>query len=224
MNNAKTALIILIMALFSGCIFYPANRPRTDHYYINPRKNLFSVGKIAIVELYNNSSSPQIALDTTEALFQALQKKQIFSINVVRQNNPQWKSLSLDINSKYTVEKFDSVQKTLSCNAIMLGTITHYQPYPHMVIGLKLKLIDLKDGRLLWALEQIWDTADKKIEQRIKKYFQYQVRSGFAPLQEQVVTISTVKFVKFVAYEVSETFNPAPKPFLDMIPIVGYLK
>ena len=217
MNNKITAIII-ISALLTGCTYYPATHPKTDHYYINPQKDIFSVGKVAIVELENNSSSPQIAMETTEAIFQAMQKKQIFSISVVRQSDPAWKNLNMDINSKYDIQKFSDVQDALKCNAALLGTITYYQPFPHMAIGLRLKLVDLDDGKLLWALEQIWDTADKTTEKCIKNYFQHQVRSGCAPLGEQVVTISTSKFVKFVAYEVSETLKPSPLPVFDMIP------
>ncbi len=218
MNKKYAAILIIITSLMTGCTYYPETHSQTDHYYINPQKDLFSVGKVAIVELENNSRSPQIAPVTTEAIFQAMQKKQIFSINIVRQSETTWKNLNLDINSKYDARKFSEVQDALKCNAALLGTITHYQPFPHMAIGLKLKLIDLEDGKLLWALEQIWDTADKTTEKRIKKYFKYQIRSGYAPLREQVVTISTAKFVKFVAYEVSETMKPSPVPVLDMIP------
>jgi hypothetical protein len=74
-----------------------------------------------------------------------------------------------------------------------------------MAIGLRLKLVDLRDGQLLWALEQIWDSSDKTTEHRIKSYFKYQMRSGFAPLREQLVAISPLEFIKFVAYEVAET-------------------
>jgi hypothetical protein len=216
MNKKNAAILIIITSLMAGCTYYPETHSQTDHYYIN--KDLYAVGKVAIVELENKSSSPQIAPDTTEAIFQAMQKKQIFSVNVVQQNDSAWKNLNLDINTKYDTRKFGEVQEALKCNAALLGTITHFQPFPHMAIGLRLKLIDLEDGKLLWALEQIWDTADKTTEKRIKKYFQYQVRSGYAPLREQVVTISTAKFVKFVAYEVSETMKPSPIPVLDMIP------
>ena len=219
MNN-KQAAIIIISALLAGCTYYPDSHQKSDYYYINPQKDLFSVGKVAIVELENNSSSPQIAQEATEAIFQAMQKKQIFSINVVQQSDPAWKNLNLDINSKYDTKKFSDIQDALKCNAALLGTITHYQPFPHMAIGLRLKLIDLEDGKLLWALEQIWDTADKSTEKCIKNYFQYQVRQGDSPLGAQVVTISTSKFVKFVAYEVSETMKPSSLPLfeLDRIP------
>ena len=93
----------------------------------------------------------------------------------------------------------------LNCNALLAGTVTSYQPYPHLSIGLRLKLIDLADGQLLWAFEQIWDTTDKTTEKRIKEYFQTQIISGITPLHEQLVVVSSLKFVKFVAYEVAKT-------------------
>jgi len=63
----------------------------------------------------------------------------------------------------------------------------------------------LRDGQLLWALEQVWDSVDKTTEYRIKKYFQSQKRSDFAPLYERLAVVSPLEFIKFVGYEVSET-------------------
>jgi hypothetical protein len=77
-----------------------------------------------------------------------------------------------------------------------------------MALGLRLKLIDLTDGQLLWGLEQIWDTADHSIEKRIEQYFKNELRSGVASLREELVVISSLRFGKFVAYEVAETLGP----------------
>ena len=82
---------------------------------------------------------------------------------------------------------------------------TEFGPYPHMTIGLRLKLLDLRDGQLLWALEQVWDSADKTTESHIKDYFLSQKRTGYAPLHEQLATVSSLEFIKFVSYEVAET-------------------
>ena len=41
-----------------------------------------------------------------------------------------------------------------------------------------------------------------------KHYFHSQMRLGFAPLQEQLVVVSSLKFIKFVAYETAETLQP----------------
>jgi hypothetical protein len=196
---------LLLLILLSGCGIYRAPRPAVDYCYLNPDKDLFAVGKVVIVELDNESSYPQASVDVTEALFKALQKKQLFSLNVVRQNNPAWRSLQLDLDSPYTLEQLFAVHETLRCDAMLIGTITGYRPYPHMTIGLRLKLVDLKDGQLLWAIEQVWDSADKTTENRIKDYFKTQMRSGSGRLRERLVTVSQLEFIKFVVSETAET-------------------
>ena len=204
-HHASRITILLLPILLSGCQFYRVAAPATDYYYLNPDKDLSSIGRVAVVELDNDSGYPQISADVTESLFQALQKRQVFGLNTVRQSDPSWRSLQLDIDSTYSLEQLSAIRKTLKCDAVLIGTVTEFKPYPHMAIGLRLRLVDLKDGQLLWALEQIWDSADKTTEYRIKNYFKSQMRSGFAPLRERLVAISSLKFVKFVTYEVAET-------------------
>lgn len=202
-------ILILSTVLMSGCItYYSSSPPEADYYYINPNKSLSAIGRVTIVELDNDSSYPKISNDITEKLYQALQKKQIFGLTVVPQDDSLWRSLQLDLdsNSRYTLDEIISIRETLKCDAMLLGTITEFRPYPHMIIGLRLKLLDLRDGQLLWALEQIWDSADKTTEYRIKNYFRSHKRSGYAPLKEQLVSVSSLEFIKFVSYEVAETF------------------
>ena len=206
--HASRFTILLLSVLLSGCGIYEFSAPPTDYYYLNPNKDLSSVGRTVLLELYNNSSYSQISADTTEALFQSLQKKQIFSLTVVHKNNPAWQSLQLDLNTAYTLEQLSSMRKTLKCDAVLVGTVTRFEPFPHMAIGLRLKLIDLADGQLLWALEQIWDTADKTTENRIKNYYRRHTLLGSASLRKKLGTVSPLKFVKFVAYETAETLQP----------------
>jgi len=219
MDNQKTMLpapnamqrflatgILLSLALLAGCnIIYKPHVKQPGHYYVNPQKKLPAVGRAILVELDNDSSYPQISADMTEALFQAMQKRQVFSVAIVRQTDPDWRSLQIHADTPYTIEQLGAMRRTLKCNAVMVGTVTTYQPYPHMSIGLRLRLVDLADGQLLWAFEQIWDTTDKATEKRIANYFQAHIRSGFAPMREQLVAVSSLNFVKFVAYEVAET-------------------
>lgn len=184
----------------------PVSKPLPQyHYYLNPGKDLPSIGRVALISLANESSYPQISADITEALFRALQKKQVFGLTTVHQDDPAWRSMQLNPNDTYALDQLVAMRKTLKCNAVLIGTITEFKPYPHMVVGLRLKILDLRDGQLVWALEQIWDIADKTTEKRIKKYFQEQLRAGYAPLNEQLATISSLNFIKFVAYEVSTT-------------------
>lgn len=203
---ARTVAILLVLTLAAGChVIYKPAAIEPDYYYVNPQKNLPTVGRVVLVELDNNSTYPQISEDLADALFQALQKKHIFSVMAITQTDPVWRSLQVDPDARHSTEQLTAMRSALKCNALLTGTVTSYQPYPHLSIGLRLKLIDLADGQLLWAFEQIWDTTDKTTEKRIKDYFQDQIRSGITPLHEQLVVISSLKFIKFVTYEVAKT-------------------
>ena len=215
MNNSKVVLLFLLPVLLSGCSIFEST---ADYYYLNPHRNLSTIGRVAIVELDNDSGYPEISADITESLFQVMQKKQVFSLTLVRQSDPAWRSLqpaletasdrTFEPSSAYTLEQLLATQKTLRCDATLIGTVTAFNPYPHMAIGLRLKLVDLRDGELLWALEQIWDATDKTTEDRIKNHYSRHILPASGSLQEKLGTVSSLKFIKFVAYEVAETLQP----------------
>ncbi|MHC4114899.1 MAG: hypothetical protein ACYSSL_06245 [Planctomycetota bacterium] len=206
MDRVKT-ILLLLPVLLSGCQFNAVCKPVANYYYLNPNKDLSTIGRTALVELANDSAFPQVSADITEALFQALQKKQVFGLTVIRQSNPGWRKLQLDMDSAYTFGQLSAMRKTLNCDAVLVGTITGFEPFPHLTIGLRLKLIDLADGQLLWALEQIWDTTDKTTQDRIKDYYSYHLPS-FETLEEKLGTVSSLRFLKFVAFETAETLQP----------------
>ena len=207
MNSLKT-VFLLLPVLLAGCGFNTAYNPDADYYYLNPNKDLTAIGRTVLVELDNDSAFPEISADVTEALYRALQKKQVFGLTVVHKSDPEWRSLQLDMDSAYTFEKLSAIRKTLNCGAVLKGTVTGFEPFPHMIIGLRLKLIDLNDGQLLWALEQIWDTTDKTTQDRIKSYYSHDLFPGSATLREKLATVSSLKFIKFVTFETAETLQP----------------
>ena len=197
---------LLLVVLLSGCRTQSVSVPVSDYYYLNPNHKLNTIGRVAIVELENDSSYPQISADITQSLYQALQKRQVFGLTVVRQHDPSWRSLQLDGDSTYSLEQLSAIREALKCDGVLFGTVTEYRPYPHMAVGLRMKLLDLRDGQLQWALEQVWDSADKTTEKRVKSYFKSEKRSGFAPLHDKLAAVSPIEFVKFVSYEVAGTF------------------
>ena len=90
-------MILLMLTIFnSGCDTAQNTHLEQNYYYLNPQKNLSSIGRVVIVELENESSYPQISIDVTETLFQSLQKKQVFGLSVVGRNDPSWRSLRLE--------------------------------------------------------------------------------------------------------------------------------
>jgi len=201
----------LWLAAAGGCQSTSENGAMADAYYLNPHRDLRQLGRVALVELENTSSYPDVSADVTGALFLALQKKHIFSLSTVSRDDPAWRALQENLDSLQTLRGLLAMRDTLRCNGLLVGTITEYRPYPQLVLGLRLKLLDLTDGQLLWGLEQVWDAADKSLQKRVETYFKKEVRSGFAPLREDLVVISSLEFIKFAAYEIAHTLDREDK-------------
>ena len=191
--------------MVSGCNSFTNTSEPANYYYQNPNKGISSVGRIAIVELQNESNYPQMSTDITDALFQALQKKQVFGLSIVRQRDPLWKSLQLQPDTTYSLEEMAAMRQTLKCDGVLIGTITDFKPYPHTAVGLRLKLIDLSDGELLWGLEQVWNSSDKITENKIKRYLKETKGSNSNNADERITLISPIEFIRYVSFEVAQT-------------------
>jgi hypothetical protein len=203
-------LTILAIGLLCGCKSADDDA-MAGAYFLDQNKDLPALGRVALVELENMSAYPPISAEITEALYLEVQKQQLFGLAVVHQDDPAWRSLQENLDTLQAMRQLVALRETLRSNGLLVGTITQYQPYPRMVIGLRLKLMDLTDGQLIWGTEQVWDSTDKSIQKRIKKYYRGELRSGAAPLNEELVAVSSLNFCKFVAYEVAATLRPPQK-------------
>lgn len=204
-------LLAIQVVLLTGCgrYFHPPEEPAPHTYYLNPAKDMESIGRVALIELTNKSTVHQISPNMTDALFQEIQKRQIFGVRKVAEDDPAWRSLELNIDMTYSYDELDQMRQILKCDAVLMGTITGYEPYPHMAVGLRLRLIDLSDGQLVWAMEQVWDTTDKATRNRIEWYYSPKgLLVHDENLSGQLGSISSLKFFKFVAYEITETLQP----------------
>ena len=214
MKKLKIILFCLIIAALSvgsallttGCRSdFLASAEPAKCYYVNPDKKISSIGRVAIVELQNESLYPQISVEVSEVLYNQLQKKQVVGLSVIHKNDPQWKILQLPPVPPYDLQQLSDIRKSLKCDAIILGTVTEYKPYPHLAIGLRLKMIDLSDGQLIWGYEQVWDSTDRTCQKEAEKYYRSEKSTDFGLLRKTLVTASSIEFLKFVSFEVSQT-------------------
>ena len=173
--------IIVIMVFVSATVFLPGcmiirtSAPQSSHYYVNPYADFQGIGRVVVFEFENLSNSAGLGKVLTETLTENIRKRQLFGVSSLLCSDPAWLSLDLNDSSSYSLEKLASIQAQLNADAILFGSITQHYPYPQMLTGMHLKMIDLRDGRLLWAIEQVWDSTDKSVEERMKFFFERQM-------------------------------------------------
>jgi hypothetical protein len=198
----------LLLSLLCGCDS-SSNGLTTDSYYLNATEDPRELGRVTLVELDNTSSHPEISRDVTRALFLEVQKKQVFSVTMVGRNDPTWQALQENLDSLQAMQTLLLIREKFKSNGLLVGTITEYRPYPRLAIGLRLKLIDLTDGQLLWGVEQVWDSTDSDVQKRMGAYYRRDRRSDASPLPEELIGVSPLEFIRFAAYEIAQTLDGA---------------
>lgn len=196
----------LIFALSGGCNpLEPKAVPPSGHFYLDKTADFKTVGRVLVTELENNNGSSGLGKTLTQSLIDSLDKKHLFTVQPVYHTDPQWVTFNLEQVKTFTPQDMANIRKQLNMDALVYGSITRYRSYPQLLVALNLKMVDLRDGRLLWAIADVWDSTDKQVELRIKEFYENQMRSGFEPMNWQIVLNSPNTFYKYIMYEVTET-------------------
>jgi len=210
-ENARKGLTILLSvwaaATFSGCTAAPEGRIA---YYAAPRRDLMSLRSVAMLPLVNETDHPAAPAGLAEELFQAVQGRRLFHIRAVSPEEAERAALPA-ATGPLTLQDLARLRRSLGADAVLAGALTRWEPYPRMQVGLFLRLVDLRTGRVLWALDHVWDTTEATTQHRLRRFFADQMGAGAEPMGWELATASPQAFRKFVAWEAASTL-PAPPP------------
>ena len=205
MKYSLWGFICISLLFLAGCRIIQPVEVQSGHYYINQEIQFSTIGKVAVLELENQSTRSEQSELMTQSLADSMGKKHIFSVKCIYRSDPVWQSLQLDSVSEDDYEQLEEIRKQLGVDAVVFGTIRRYQSYPNFMTHLRLKMISLRDGKMAWAMEEVWDSADKKTTQRMQQYFKDYMRQGYNPINWQIIITSPRAFSRFVSYEAAQT-------------------
>ena len=194
---------LALLALLSGCACEKPCEPPSQplSYYLSSQADLMRIQSVAFVELDSPLADVPRAKEASESLYEDLQQRNLFNVEYVQRKDFRCRELPLDVNEPLELRQLDQIRKALGCDAVVLGEMYHFQQYPRTKVALQLKMIDLKNGRLVWGVKHTWDGTDKEVAHRIHEYWEDQVRKGFEPADEDLVQMSPRWFLKFVSWE-----------------------
>ena len=216
-RNGLLLLVLLFAAAAAGGCASRGDKkvPAAINHHLSSRKDLYSLQRVMFVALADDTGHPRIAEDTSIALHKKIQAQRLFHVDFVRPEEPICRDLPIDKRDALTVQELAQMRKDLRCDAILFGRITHFMSYPRMQMGLYMKLMDLKDGRLVWAVDHVWDMTDSETEDRAKHFFKHHLRNLYEPANENFLLMSPSAFEQFVAWETARTmFVPQRNPGL----------
>jgi hypothetical protein len=65
---------------------------------------------------------------------------------------------------------FDSLRQYYGCDAVLFCHLTEFRSSAPLAIGWRLKLVDAKTGRILWAADEIYDAKDAPVAKAAQRF------------------------------------------------------
>ncbi|MCE5279959.1 MAG: hypothetical protein ABFD92_04205 [Planctomycetaceae bacterium] len=179
--------------------------PSATPTYLRSAASLHSIHRVAMISLDGGDATPALALQMTESLDKALAGRRLFQVAVVAADDPSIAAMKLNWRQPIPLEQMKAVRQALRCDAVLMGALTNCRPYPHMQMGLNLRLIDLRSGMLVWGLDNIWDSHNVSTSKRMERYYRRRTAGAAEPLDWRVMLVSPSAFGEYVADDVAST-------------------
>jgi len=65
---------------------------------------------------------------------------------------------------------FGSLQRVYGCDAVLFCQLSTFHAYPPLVIGWRLKLVDLTTQKIIWATDVVYDAGDPAVSKSAEAY------------------------------------------------------
>jgi len=201
-----------LVCLLVGCGEKPGAMKAVPAYSPSPEA-VWRLRRVALVELDPRDSSPEVARELSESIYTAVQSRRAFSVDFVTRSSPAGASLPAGGGPRFTLQELGEMRSALRSDAVMVGSVTGFQPYPGAWLAAQLWLIDLRSGRVLWGVDHAWRTTDSSTIKRMERYFTSECDCDDAE-SLRLAEMSPRMLSRFVAWEMARALPvpPADQP------------
>ncbi len=105
---------------------------------------------------------------------------------------------------------FEWLKTASGCDAVLFCHLTAFQPYPSLLIGWRMRLVDLRTQTTLWAVDQVFDAGQMKPEGGKPPWTAWLgLDSGTGRSEEWALRNSPRRFGQ---YALARVFSTLPEP------------
>jgi hypothetical protein len=171
----------LLVGLLTGCIqtgplgrsFTPSFRP--DNIYQAEDSLPPELRRVALLPFGTRSRNTEMEFAKKTlwpVLLSQLHSSKLFEVIPVSPDElmhitglKQWNS-----DQPLPSEFLESLRDTLGVQGVVIPELTVYTPYEPLAIGWRIKLIDTEEPRILWALDEVFDSSLPEVAAAARRY------------------------------------------------------
>lgn len=194
-------------------IFFSSLRPQEfqpDNIFAAPAKLSAKILRVAVLPLAaenNVGDLPEGCAALTPVVWEQAVKSKRFEAVAVNADKLRaatgraaWTGMEV-----LPADFYDSLRREYGCDAVLFGEVTAFRAYAPLAVGWRFKLVDLHTGRIIWAADEIFDAADKKVARAAQRFAHPKPRIPFMESDDWAVLNSPLRFGSYSAAALLET-------------------
>lgn len=100
---------------------------------------------------------------------------------------------------------FARLHEVTGCDAVFFCRLTVFRPYPPLAVGWSLKLVDVQQRRIVWAIDQVFDAGMPAVASRAQDYSSHNISEPGALRESDGILESPRWFGQYAAAAALET-------------------
>lgn len=172
--SATTVVLVVISAL-AGYAVRAQGNPDTLNVYVSSPALPEGLKRVVVLPLACEQSSGDL-LSGRETLDPVLEAALVKAgkFEVVEADPETLRSCSGKLSwtgqEELPVDFFSNLQHVYGCDGVLFCELTVFRPSPPIAIGWRLKLVDAQKEKILWAADEIFDSANLPVAKDAQSY------------------------------------------------------
>lgn len=209
----RSVLLFLAFGLvlsLPSCVMLDVTPSREDVVpYQAPSRPLAPFRRVLLAPLRREDGADASELVLRRALADAVVAQRVFEVVPVSRRE----LVDIEIERSRTRGTFSTddlltLNRRFGVDGVLTGTLTRFEAYPEMQIGVRLHLIDCRTGRVAWGTDNLLAASDPRVRRDAHNFYDLAYHDGTDSLEEErKVLVSPRVFSRYVAHRVVETLS-----------------
>lgn len=184
-----------------GCKIEAPPRPKVVNSYLAERADLANVRRIMVLPFAHEAGVTMDCNKVRDAFVAELQKLRRFEVVPLPSEAREDEELNFSLSrGRLSTESVVRLCNRYSLDGLFLGSVTSWRAYTPPHLGLRTQLVSVHSGAPIWAVDAIYDAADRTTISDLRHYTDTTQQDDGNLHGYQLSLLAPSKFTTYVAH------------------------
>ena len=197
----RRALFALPLFAALGCKVEAPPRPKVVNTYLAERADLANVRRIMVLPFAHEAGVAMDCSKVRDAFVAELQKLRRFEVVPLPAEASEDEELNFSLSrGRLSTEAVVRLCRRYSLDGLFLGSVTSWRAYTPPHLGLRTQLVSVHSGAPVWAIDAIYDAADRSTISDLRHYTETTQQDDGNLHGYELTLLAPSKFTTYVAH------------------------